>query len=1620
MYLQYLQIVLLFAPCPQYVYGSVVAPSPSSYNIMKDGQIPPPPPPPLKSSSSSVDESSLSTKTVNNNVGDVNYENESKKFPTNNNQTPTFNFPPPPPPPKKKNKMATDIPPPPPPPDAATTTIKRSEEKDKEEVKKTENVSSQSQTLSYSSPSYNINERPTSTTYYYRNQERSKNNNNYDSENKQSGNSHHQSFSQQSLRQPIQSQSVSSRRTDTTEKMTYHTSSSFQSQPRQNNQQYTTSNNIPNTHMQYHHQQGPKPIRHQQPYQHPLPKQSTRPPPPSTSTRNLGSIWNRLQSVAVNAASDVIQESKQDVFSLVQKAKTSLNTSRSLLPTSIIGNRKQNPMTKNPNMHDVQQQQQQQQQQSRSNNSMYNNSNVYPPQSQRNGPPIRTQSNNPSNINQNDYKDPFSSFLKDIKSEISIGNDDDLGEDDDTDVSEEYDSDIEVLEDEVLYSDDEEEEQHNVVKENTNQGSSFNNNIMKTQPMNNLQQYSSPGAQPQHHQQQQQQTIHNNPQQSYYRPSSGSSPLYNKSPQESNPFATSTVNNNNSNNQSNLSPSPSPSSLDSNTQTQHTPDPFLQASASFRSSYSSKPKLSRSSSSSYSFYDEKSKSFPKRLMKKISSAGMSVAEPILSIVPTSTKLISKVIPGMNRDSGRAYLSMKSSAMSTGGWDDDDDDYTFISREKGKNNNASTARDKKRLFLFGMIGKSGGNQNMNVVTNPMNGRSSASSSTIIPSSVTSLLEASSSKTHNINRKNEFNQLKYKASQVGRRQAFLDAASLGFFLMFLQQCNQDKTWSLYSLTSFVLSLCTSSIIFTPQIKRLSKTRAISTWDNAKYSQVWLNLFMGNTGGGGGGSSNNTFRTSPHIPYIFSQNAIIQINRIITAQRLRSFISLVSFYSLVWISLSFSWVKNVGSAFLQSSQTLSHLYTQFGLPTISSFLDSENSISTTVFESIQWKEFLSEMKMQVWLPLFGVIKSSIWDNGLKTLFLLENESKHILCKLSVVIALWAISLLPSLEMWMWNRQQRTTNNNKPTPYNTNEKNNKGKTASSPNDSMLLAPSSSLDSNAISFLGKSSCSRVQMFSFTNQFLQSILEKWKYTQPSPIEAPPPLLSPLRPSMSKILTEQNIGGYLTFRTFFYHAVSLGFSSIPFVLLHSFTNSFSSNNNNNILKIPSILLDLIPSSSSSTLSNALSQHLSVPFLQLLALFIHSNYLLRVTMKHTMSLHKSNTDTKPFLSDLGRTAAGVSMRENKQIQMNQRRNSISSIGLSSSTVSSNNLTKGISVNDLWVAHTSKRAWSTQGVSFQCRAGEIVLILGNTSTGGSSGCGKTRLLVSLSELVHTPLLAEVSSSQKTAKSTMLVRGSVSVCGTVLANTQSQSQQQDQYLDPNRVGILIQDVSNLSDLAKILSGSNLEEILEPFQSTAMDLVGTSGGAAAIKLNKKRAIHTALHMTGLTSSLLPCLPSRLSTVVATKEEELSTSSLNSSGQRMPGTLKFASHLLSPSEWNKVFLTKVLAQSIFHNDNPLSQEQQQSSQSPNPIIKNSLLGSVLLLDDPCSQMEEIEEINFLKNLKVSGAATVMTSNRWALGRYASWIIVLGEGGKVMECGTHMQLLNSGSVYASKWDSFSYQ
>lgn len=269
-------------------------------------------------------------------------------------------------------------------------------------------------------------------------------------------------------------------------------------------------------------------------------------------------------------------------------------------------------------------------------------------------------------------------------------------------------------------------------------------------------------------------------------------------------------------------------------------------------------------------------------------------------------------------------------------------------------------------------------------------------------------------------------------------------------------------------------------------------------------------------------------------------------------------------------------------------------------------------------------------------------------------------------------------------------------------------------------------------------------------------------------------------------------------------------------------------------------------------------------------------------------------------------------------------------------------------------------------QVRCGEVVLVIGD------DGAGKSRLLTGIAEYIFAP--------PKSARTTTYARGNISIAGVEIAKW-------DRKVLQKRVGLFLNDIRTVPDYASLMSGCTLEEIIEPISSVS----GQSGA------KERNSMTVAVKITGLGSKVLSRLPSKLSTVVSASEDKLK-----------PSPLRPPAYPLSPSEWSRVMLTKVIAQLVSCNEN---------QQSSGLSVKNSMIGSILLLDDASALMNETDEGKLITALRSTGAAILLSSNRWASGRFADRIVVLSDG-QVVESGTHADLLGLGpdrSLYAKQWN-----
>ena len=136
-----------------------------------------------------------------------------------------------------------------------------------------------------------------------------------------------------------------------------------------------------------------------------------------------------------------------------------------------------------------------------------------------------------------------------------------------------------------------------------------------------------------------------------------------------------------------------------------------------------------------------------------------------------------------------------------------------------------------------------------------------------------------------------------------------------------------------------------------------------------------------------------------------------------------------------------------------------------------------------------------------------------------------------------------------------------------------------------------------------------------------------------------------------------------------------------------------------------------------------------------------------------------------------------------------------------------TAGLAVSDLWAAHTTKRAWAVRGASLSCKNGNVLILLGD------DGAGKSRLLTAIAESILNPPKRALTSNK--------VRGSITLGGLDVSKW-------DPSVVKRRLGLLLSDIRTVSDIASLVSGLTLEEILEPIDATRRKGINPSNRLSA------------------------------------------------------------------------------------------------------------------------------------------------------------------------------------------------
>jgi ATP-binding cassette subfamily B protein len=97
----------------------------------------------------------------------------------------------------------------------------------------------------------------------------------------------------------------------------------------------------------------------------------------------------------------------------------------------------------------------------------------------------------------------------------------------------------------------------------------------------------------------------------------------------------------------------------------------------------------------------------------------------------------------------------------------------------------------------------------------------------------------------------------------------------------------------------------------------------------------------------------------------------------------------------------------------------------------------------------------------------------------------------------------------------------------------------------------------------------------------------------------------------------------------------------------------------------------------------------------------------------------------------------------------------------------------------------------------------------------------------------------------------------------------------------------------------------------------------------------------------------------------------------------------------------------------LSGGQKQRITLARAIVKNA---PILILDEATSALDNETEAAIQRALKdfVRDRTLVVIAHRLSTIRHADWIYVIGQGGVILEGGTHLDLLEQGGVYASLW------
>ena len=707
-------------------------------------------------------------------------------------------------------------------------------------------------------------------------------------------------------------------------------------------------------------------------------------------------------------------------------------------------------------------------------------------------------------------------------------------------------------------------------------------------------------------------------------------------------------------------------------------------------------------------------SSPKYVPKQVVNTLQIILAPFsrISQILIPSAFFSKLF-NLKTDDSHAYLSMKNTAtlLRDNGWDDDDDDDDD---DVNSNTQVSSAHNdfdsNQNNGRKGYFHRNRHRQNKLIPSSPATAYSS-----IIPIQVTRLLQRTPNQ-----------QAISTYSSIGRNLGLLDAISLGFFILFLNDDNDS--WGIYALPCSILTLFTSHVLYQNKIQRLAKEKAIQAWDDSKYAHLWNQLV-------------SAVALDPKMPSTMAESAYLRVKSSIQLKRLSSYVNILTISILI---INVSKDKVFVQGLVQTLWEIINMKSLHSQPFSWAYVWAELN-----YISIPWFERVRKMTTRA-------INFSI-DNPL-----------FIIGKFSLILALWFAAFLPQLEKW-W------------------VENHKKQTSIVPHQKNINVIDRSMDSNTVSVLGRSSCSRLQTTSLG--VIRALLERWKMLQTSPIGTHESNPSTLR----SLITSSNSN---------YKVKTISPSSFA-IRVRSIVYDFL------LLLIFSVPIFFATTSSIVIASDKVGPNLSKNLLQRIALFSQTFALTKKALSHFISSTQTDMLTRPYKSQLASSISqAFSAKKGSELELK-------------AMIAP---TKGIVVTDLWAAHNSKRAWATQGVSFQSRAGELVLILGENST------GKTRLLTTIAEIIFSP--------PKTAKSTTLVRGTVSVAGIDLVQHSGLRSHRD------RVGVMLNDVRSVADISSALSGCTVEEILEPNSSLGTDFVsGIRDSSASSVTKQKDAMKIALQV---------------------------------------------------------------------------------------------------------------------------------------------------------------------------------